>query len=229
MPLEENWFRMNFIIENIRFLNSGNQILFEKNRIEQFAAGTFPTPDELIHLSDRSGYTLDRLLREDISKRAIVPPDLKLIVFDVDGVMTDGGMYYTESGDEFKKFNAKDGLAIKALNKAGFETGIISHGINSGLIGRRAALLGISHVYAGTKPKEDVLLEWCKKLGFSSKQSAYIGDDVNDLSVMNCVGFSACPIDAVEKVRNSADVVLRKKGGEGCIREWVDAYLMPIN
>jgi 3-deoxy-D-manno-octulosonate 8-phosphate phosphatase (KDO 8-P phosphatase) len=217
---------MSFILSNIRFLHVENERFITSDRIEQFIKGALLSPDELIELSDKSGYTIDRLLREDIAKRAIAPKNLKLIVFDVDGVMTDGGMYYTETGDEFKKFNTKDGMGIKALNKAGFETGIISHGINSGLIGRRAALLNISHVYTGTKPKEEVLSEWCSKLGILQNQVAYIGDDVNDLSLMKQVGFTACPFDAVEQVRNVVDVVLSKKGGAGCIREWVDAYLI---
>jgi 3-deoxy-D-manno-octulosonate 8-phosphate phosphatase (KDO 8-P phosphatase) len=217
---------MNFFIDNIRFLVSGIPRLIEFDRLEQFTNGIFPSPDELLELSAKTGYTIDRLLGEDIARRAVVPSNLKLVIFDVDGVMTDGGMYYSESGDEFKKFNAKDGLAIKALKHAGFETGIISHGINSGLIGRRAALLNIAHVYTGAKPKEEVLLEWCVKLGITRDQVAYIGDDVNDLSVMEHAGFTACPQDAVERVRNAVDVVLRKKGGEGCIREWVDAYLL---
>ena len=218
---------MSTLLENIRFLAAAYPQLIDPELLNLLGNGATPDLNQLISLSDKSGYPVDRLLRDNLQKRAEVPTDLKLVVFDIDGVMTDGGMCYTESGDEFKKFNAKDGLGVRALKRAGFETGIISHGINTGLIGRRAATLNITRVFAGSRPKEDVLLEWCNELGISSDQTAYIGDDINDLPIINIAGFTACPADAVEKVRNTVDVVLRLNGGAGCVREWIDTYLIP--
>src|ERR1035438_3800547 len=123
--------------------------------------------------------------------------NIKFLVLDVDGVLTDGGMYYTESGDEFKKFNAKDGLAIRRLTKSGIPVGIISHGQLSKLINKRADLLGIEYVCVGMEMKKlDILKDWCNKLNIDLNDVAYIGDDINDLEIMHAVGVSACPDDA---------------------------------
>jgi len=200
--------------------------VFQPDRLTALKKDEEPLPEELIRLSEKSGYTIDSLLKVDLSLKAHLPKDIRLIIFDVDGVLTDAGMYYSESGDEYKKFNAKDGIAIRALKKAGFETGIISHGTNIGLIKRRAELLHIGRVYAGEKPKEQVLLEWCDELGIIPNQVAYIGDDINDLPVMLIVGFTACPSDATESVKNFVNVVLKAKGGEACVREWADRFFL---
>ena len=184
------------------------------------------TAEDLAAISRISGIPIGKLFDsklDDLHKR---PQNLKLIIFDVDGVMTDAGMYYTESGDEMKKFNARDGLAIRALRNAGYETGIISHGININLIQKRATLLNIARVYAGNRPKNEVLAEWCTELGITFDQTAFIGDDVNDLPIIRIVGFSACPADALHAVKAEADVILSKSGGQGCIREWADRFLL---
>ena len=162
------------------------------------------------------------MLLEEIELRSKVPADIKMLIFDVDGVMTDAGMYYSESGEESKRFNSRDGLAIRNLNKLGWKTGIISHGININLIKRRADLLGISHVYAGNRPKSDVLAEWCNELNLSFSQIAFIGDDINDLPIIRIVGFSACPADALNAVKKEVNMVLSSRGGDGAIREWID-------
>jgi YrbI family 3-deoxy-D-manno-octulosonate 8-phosphate phosphatase len=148
-----------------------------------------------------------------------------MVIFDIDGVMTDAGMYYTESGDEFKKFNAKDGMVVRRLKQRGIHTGIISHGFNSNLIQRRAERLHISHMEVSQVPKKETLMRWCKELNINPAQVCYIGDDVNDEDIMNAVGFSACPADAVDDVKNMVHVVLQKKGGEGCVRELIDLYI----
>lgn len=187
--------------------------------------GSF-TAEDLVSISKFLGVPIGKLFESNLSDLQQRPDNLKLIIFDVDGVMTDAGMYYTESGDEMKKFNARDGLAIRALRNAGYETGIISHGININLIQKRAALLNISRVYAGNRPKNEVLAEWCTELGISFDQTAFIGDDVNDLPIIRIVGFSACPADALDAVKAESDVILSKAGGQGCIREWADRFLL---
>jgi len=217
---------MHFFRSNLEFLSFAAMDVFQPDRLTALKKDEEPLPEELIRLSEKSGYTIDSLLKVDLSLKAHLPKDIRLIIFDVDGVLTDAGMYYSESGDEYKKFNAKDGIAIRALKKAGFETGIISHGTNIGLIKRRAELLHIGRVYAGEKPKEQVLLEWCDELGIIPNQVAYIGDDINDLPVMLIVGFTACPSDATESVKNFVNVVLKAKGGEACVREWADRFFL---
>ncbi len=186
------------------------------------AESTLIDPSLLKQLSNETAWLVDTLLLEEIELRSTVPADIKMLIFDVDGVMTDAGMYYSESGEESKRFNSRDGLAIRNLNKLGWKTGIISHGININLIKRRADLLGISHVYAGNRPKTDVLAEWCNVLNLSFSQIAFIGDDINDLPIIRVVGFSACPADALNAVKKEVNMVLSSRGGDGAIREWID-------
>lgn len=151
---------------------------------------------------------------------------IKLLILDVDGVMTDAGMFFTESGDQIKKYNAKDGMAIMALTKSDFQVGIISSGYKLEMVKARADLLRIQHVYVGRDPKMTILMDWCSTMGISLDEVAIIGDDINDLDMMQNVGFSACPSDAVPKIKRQVDLVLQAKGGKGCVREFIDQYLL---
>ena len=150
------------------------------------------------------------------------PDNIQLLILDVDGVMTDAGMYYSENGDVLKKFNAKDGMGILQLTKNNFQVGVISSGFKGQLVKQRAEILKIQHFYLGREHKLVILHEWCVALGISLKQVAMIGDDVNDLEVMQEIGYSACPSDASKAVLSVVDCVLTKKGGEGCIREFIE-------
>ena len=151
---------------------------------------------------------------------------IKLLILDVDGVLTDGGMYYTESGDQFKKYNAKDGMAIMKAQEKGLKIGIISSAFKDKMVLNRAETLSIEYVYAGREPKMDILTKWCDELGIQLEEVAMIGDDINDLSVLSAVGFRCCPADAVQVVKHVSDVVLQTKGGHGCVRELIDNYLL---
>ncbi len=185
-----------------------------------------PLPDEIASIANRFSLTTDLLLKVDLETREEArSKDIKMVIFDIDGVMTDAGMYYTEAGDEFKKFNAKDGMVIRRLKQRGIHTGIISHGYNSNLIQRRAERLHISHVEVSQVPKKETLMRWCKELSIEPSQVCFIGDDLNDEDIMRVVGFTACPADAVDDVKEMVHVVLQKKGGDGCVRELIDLYL----
>ena len=151
---------------------------------------------------------------------------IKLLILDVDGVMSDGGMYYTESGDQIKKYNAKDGMAILKAQEKGLICGIISSAFTDQMVKNRAKTLKIDRVYVGRDSKITILKQWCEELKLSLDEVAMIGDDVNDLSIMNEVGFKVCPADAVNVVKHVVDVVLTKKGGDGCVRELIDNYLL---
>ncbi|MFN5317212.1 MAG: KdsC family phosphatase [Bacteroidia bacterium] len=216
-----------FFEKNIAFLKRQRPQLGTNDFWEKLSSSGQFSPQQLLDICMLSGYSLQQLVHSDLSATNALAEGIKLVIFDVDGVLTDAGMYYTESGDEFKKFNARDGLAIKALPKLGYSTGIISHGKNIKLISNRASLLGITKVYCGNEPKDKVLLEWCNELNIVPKQVAYIGDDVNDLSIMALCGFTAAPGDAVERVKNKVHVVLQTAGGCGCVREWIDHYILP--
>jgi YrbI family 3-deoxy-D-manno-octulosonate 8-phosphate phosphatase len=152
---------------------------------------------------------------------------LKMLILDVDGVLTDGGMYVSEKGDQMKRYHTHDGLALLELGKSKKLTlGILSSGFTEHMVQDRATLLGIEHVYVGREPKLDVLNTWCAELGYNLDEVAIIGDDLNDLPVMQAVGLAVCPASAVSKVKSVADIILSRKGGDACVREFIDNYLL---
>ena len=152
---------------------------------------------------------------------------LKMLILDVDGVLTDGGMYVSEKGDQMKRYHTQDGLALLELSKSKKVTlGIISSGFTEHMVQDRAALLGIEHVYVGREPKLDILKTWCVNLGYGLDEVAIIGDDLNDLPVMQAVGLAVCPASAVSKIKSAADIILSLKGGDACVREFIDNYIL---
>ena len=149
---------------------------------------------------------------------------IKLFLTDVDGVLTDGGMYYTESGDEFKKFNTRDGMAFELLRKAGIKTGLITSE-NTQIVARRAAKIQADYLYQSQRDggKLGAAMEICEKEGIMLSEVAYIGDDLNCIGLLEKVGLAACPADAMDAVKAVPGIVmLYKKGGEGCVREFVE-------
>ncbi|MCP9450750.1 MAG: HAD hydrolase family protein [Nitrospira sp.] len=149
---------------------------------------------------------------------------IRLFATDVDGVLTDAGMYYSESGDEWKKFNTRDGMGIKLLQKAGLITAIVTQE-RTRLVARRAEKLAIPEVHQGIMDKLSVIRDMASRYGLGLDQVAYIGDDVNDLEALKAVGFSASPADGMPQVLQAVDYVCRKKGGEGAVREVVEMIL----
>ncbi|MEK6566372.1 MAG: HAD-IIIA family hydrolase [Bacteroidota bacterium] len=149
---------------------------------------------------------------------------INLLLLDVDGVMTDGGVYFAESGDEMKKFNIQDGYGVVRLQRAGVAVGIIT-GRVSKLVQRRAHELGIQEVYQNLENKLEAYNQIKKKLSLTDDQVAYIGDDEPDLPVLMLAGFSAAPADAVASVKKSVHYLCKRKGGEGAVREVVDLIL----
>lgn len=154
---------------------------------------------------------------------------IRLLVLDVDGVMTDGGMYFTESGDQIKKYNTKDGMAIMQLTKVMFQVAIISSGFAPKMVERRAEMLNIQNCIVTREKKDVVLEELLNQLGMTRDDVAMIGDDINDLEVMKKIGLAVCPADAVQAIKQHAHLVLQSKGGEGCVREFIDMYLTVVN
>lgn len=151
---------------------------------------------------------------------------IKLLVLDVDGTMTDGGIYILEDGNQFKKFDAKDGLGIKLAIASGIEVGIISHSMVSEMVSARANMLGMKYIYIGQESKLGVLDRWLKTLKLSYEEVAFIGDDVNDRDIMEKVGLTACPADAMNPIKNLADIILSKPGGKGAVREFIDRFVL---
>lgn len=149
---------------------------------------------------------------------------LKLLLTDVDGVMTDGTLLFLPDGSETKAFNVRDGLALALAHAAGLRTGIIS-GRRSPLVERRAEELGVAIVRQGVADKGRALREILEQEGLRAEQVAYIGDDVNDLPLLREVGLSAAPADAALEVRLQAFMVTDAPGGRGALREFVEAIL----
>jgi 3-deoxy-D-manno-octulosonate 8-phosphate phosphatase (KDO 8-P phosphatase) len=149
---------------------------------------------------------------------------LKLILTDVDGVMTDGTLLLLPDGGEAKAFHVRDGLAVVLAHHAGLRTGLVS-GRASDAVARRAAELGMAVVRQGVRDKGAALREILAEQGLSAQEVAYIGDDVNDLPVMHAVALSAAPADAPLEVRAQAFMVMDARGGRGCLREFVEAIL----
>jgi 3-deoxy-D-manno-octulosonate 8-phosphate phosphatase (KDO 8-P phosphatase) len=149
---------------------------------------------------------------------------IALLLLDVDGVLTDGGIYYTESGEEMKRFDTQDGYGIVRLQKAGVAIAILT-GRYSRLVERRAQELGISEIYQNVENKGEAYAAIKTRLGLKDHQIAYIGDDEPDLPVLKQVGFSAAPANAAGVVQKAAEYVCRRKGGEGAVREVIDLIL----
>ncbi len=149
---------------------------------------------------------------------------VKAVVFDVDGVLTDGRLIYGQNGDELKFFHSRDGLGIILLKPAGLKTAIIT-GRTSKQVEHRSRELKIDFVKQGAIKKLSVLSEAEEALGVSRENLLYIGDDINDLQVMKYVGMSAAPADCEDVVRKRVDFVSKKRGGMGAVRDIIDRLL----
>lgn len=152
---------------------------------------------------------------------------VKLLLTDVDGVLTDSGMYYSEAGDELKKFNTHDGMGLQLIREKGIKTGIITSE-NTKLVERRFQKLKLDYLYQGKREggKLATVKELCEKEGITLDEVAYIGDDVNCFELLSSVGLAACPSDALDAIKNIPGIVqMKKKGGEGCVREFVEMIL----
>ena len=149
---------------------------------------------------------------------------IKLLVLDVDGVMTDGSIYLDAEQELFKSFNAKDGMGISCAIRCGLQVAIIT-GRCSPIIRRRARELGIVEVCENVKEKRSALAELLQKYNLSLNETAYVGDDLNDLPVLTQVGLACAPADAVEEVKQVCHFVAEKKGGGGAGRQITEFIL----
>jgi 3-deoxy-D-manno-octulosonate 8-phosphate phosphatase (KDO 8-P phosphatase) len=150
---------------------------------------------------------------------------LRLVAFDVDGVLTDGRLYYGAEGEVLKVFHVRDGVGMKLLADHNVAVAVIS-AKDSPMLARRMSDLGVQHYFPCTPDKQQCLLELCQRLGISEQQAAFVGDDMVDLKAMSACGLGMAPADAYEAVRDQADVVLRSRGGEGVAREVADLILI---
>jgi len=213
MLMENGAFYIN-TVANIK--SSGNRLCGKIGIYEmpEYTAAEIDEPDDWI--------ILENLMRRHIlSKNRPSKPEIKLFLSDVDGTLTDGGMYYSESGDELKKFNTRDGMGFQILREKGIKTGIITSE-NMELNRRRFEKLKVDFLVQGKRNggKFEAANEICKQMNIGLENVAFIGDDVNDVELLFAVGFAACPSDACEEVKNVPGIrVMSRKGGDGCVRE----------
>jgi 3-deoxy-D-manno-octulosonate 8-phosphate phosphatase (KDO 8-P phosphatase) len=149
---------------------------------------------------------------------------IRLLLLDVDGVLTDGGLYYGPSGEQAKRFHVQDGLAMVEARRAGLTLAVVS-GRRSAPVARRLAELGIADVHQGVQDKCAVLTRLMTRMRLDRAQVAVMGDDVNDLPPMRKAGLALAPRNAVREVREAADWVSRRAGGEGAVREALELLL----
>lgn len=212
------------------YINSVGNILKSGNRLSgqimvyempEYTATEIDEPDDWM--------ILENLMRKHILSKAVMKssPHIKLFLSDVDGTLTDGGMYYSENGDELKKFNTRDGMGFQLLHEAGIKTGIITSE-NTQLVTRRAQKLKVDYLVQGKRDggKLSAALDICKEMGITLQEVAYIGDDLNCVELLSNVGIAACPADACAGVKAINGIkVMMKQGGEGCVREFI-SYVM---
>lgn len=153
---------------------------------------------------------------------------IKLIVLDVDGTLTDGGIYYDSQGNEMKRFDVKDGLGIKIGIAAGLEFAVIT-GRESPMVERRVKELGIQHLLSGVQMKLPALKQLLVELQLCPDEVCYIGDDLNDLECMEYVGVAACPADAAEEIKAVSQFVTDRRGGYGAVKSCIKALLVYRN
>ena len=213
-----------YLVENGAFyISSREGILKTGNRIWGNIKAVEMPEETFFEIDEPS----DWIIIEMLMKRRLAKPDLKnikMLITDCDGCLTDGGMYYSEKGDELKKFNTRDGMSFRLLKEKGIICGIIT-GEDMELNRRRGAKMGLDFVEGGVTDKVAAAKRIAEKYGLSLGEIAYVGDELNDLRLIKSVGYSFCPADAAKEVQEAATCVLKTKGGEGIIREIRDMIL----
>jgi len=215
-----------YFVENGAFyITSKNSLLSTKNRISGRIKAVEMKEDTFFEIDEPSDWIIiESLMKKNGLGLHTEIPKIKMFLTDCDGCLTDGGMYYSEKGDELKKFNTRDGVGFSLLKAKGIITGIIT-GENVELNKRRAEKLGLDILESGCKDKLAAVKELCNKYNVDLQNVAYIGDDINDLEVIKSVGFSCCPFDSVDRVKQVCDYIATTCGGHGVIREVVELLL----
>lgn len=149
----------------------------------------------------------------------------KLILTDIDGVWTDGGMYYDQTGNEWKKFNTSDSAGVIFAHRLDIPMGIVT-GETTEIVTRRAEKLKVDFVFQGVRDKLSVAMDLCKKLSIDIKEVAYIGDDIVDIELLRAVGIAGVPANAPEYIKPLGNIDIQKKGGDGAFREFVEKIIL---
>ncbi|MEZ4814560.1 MAG: acylneuraminate cytidylyltransferase [Bdellovibrionota bacterium] len=217
-----------FVENGAFYINSAQNIIKNNNRLSGKIEIFEMTEDSYFEIDEPS----DWVIVEELFKRhlrntgqCLLAGTLKLFLSDVDGVLTDGSMYYSEKGDELKRFSTYDGVALRLLHEHGIQTGLITSE-NSELVKRRAKKLKVDHLYMGVENKLEVVQELCEKLKINISQVAYVGDDMNCYDLLCAVGFKACPDNAIDTIKSIPGILqLERRGGMGVLREFYSHLL----
>lgn len=224
--------RQNFggmLMENGAFyINKVGNILSNGNRLGG-KIGIYEMPEyTATEIDEPDDWTiLESLMYRHVLHSDSKKNNIKLFLTDVDGTLTDGGMYYSENGDELKKFNTRDGMGMKMLQEKGIKVGIITSEDRE-LNKRRADKLKVDFFYQGKKGggKLSVARDICNKMGIELNEVAYIGDDINCFELLANVGLAACPADACDKIKSIPDIkIMSRRGGDACVRQFSDYIL----
>ncbi|PZU84832.1 MAG: acylneuraminate cytidylyltransferase [Chryseobacterium sp.] len=218
-------FQGEFMENGAFYINKVGNILKDKNRLSG-KIGLFEMPEfTSFEIDEPDDWVIaEQLMKRHVLKNNHSGPKIKLFLTDVDGVLTDAGMYYSESGDELKKFNTHDGMGFDILRSHNIKTGIVTSEVTQ-IVERRAKKLKVDFLYQGKREggKLEAALEICEKEGISIKEVAYIGDDINCFNLLSEVGWAACPQDALDKIKSIPNInIMSLKGGEGCVREFIE-------
>lgn len=215
-----------YIVENGAFyITSREDLIKSKNRVSGNMKAVEMNEDSFFEIDEPSDWVvIEALMKKNGISAPSEIPEIKLFLTDCDGCLTDGGMYYSEHGDELKKFNTRDGMGFALLRERGIITGIITSE-NVDLNRRRAEKLKIDLLESGCKNKLEVITRICLERGIALDNVCYIGDDINDLETIKAVGYGCCPADAMPEVKAVAQYVTKATGGEGVIREIVDKII----
>lgn len=211
-----------YLVENGAFyISSREGVLLNNNRIWGNIKAVEMNEDTFFEIDEPSDWVIIEAL---MKKNGILPPNrpkIRMLITDCDGCLTDGGMYYSENGDELKKFNTRDGMAFSILKQNGIICGIVT-GEDRQLNRRRSEKLKLDFIKSGITDKVSEIKQISEEYQVPLSEIAYIGDELNDLEALKIVGTSFCPSDANPKVKNAAKYTLKTKGGEGILREVIE-------
>lgn len=216
-----------YCVENGAFyITSKERLLETKNRISGRIKACEMAEDTFLEIDEPSDWVMiEKLLQKRLAaKKNPSLGKIKMLLTDCDGCLTDGGMYYSENGDELKKFSTQDGLGFRLIRQKGIICGIVT-GENTKLVKRRAEKLKLEILKMGIHDKLTTVKEICEEYHISMDEVAYIGDDVNDIELLRAAGFSASVPNAMDEVKEAVDFVTVRPGGSGAVREVIEYIL----
>lgn len=215
-----------YLVENGAFyISSKADLIKSQNRVSGNIKAVEMNEDTFFEIDEPSDWVIiEALMKKNGITAPFEIPEIKMFLTDCDGCLTDGGMYYSEHGDELKKFNTRDGMGFKLLRDKGIITGIITSE-DVDLNRRRAEKLKLEILEAGCKDKAKTIKRICEERGIDLQNVCYVGDDINDIEAIKMVGYGCCPADAYKQVKDVAKYISAAHGGDGVIREIIELII----